>query len=262
VAVKLGRRATLDRFLRSIARDRPRRARSDHDGAFIIALFQQSLSAVCPSLLGCMPTDGWACICRCASWEFIGLPGLAPSACCAAVGWPCIWRCVSCDEAATSPLARFIVSVGGCCASVLMPVVWLLLCDAGPEPASLFVRPVSQGPAHAVPAPRTMTEQPARISRFMFMRVSSFLLSRAPTEQEVKETDAMVVGSGWQRVYLMGLPSGGPQFYESAIANGAIDEGAPGIRENYNANYCGAFFRDLDGNKIEAVTFTARETFE
>jgi hypothetical protein len=89
-----------------------------------------------------------------------------------------------------------------------------------------------------------------------------FFLSRAPTEQEVKETDAMVVGSGWQRVYLMGLPSGGSQFYESAIANGAIDEGAPGIRENYNANYCGAFFRDLDGNKIEAVTFTARETFE
>ena len=74
-----------------------------------------------------------------------------------------------------------------------MPVVWLLLCDAGPEPASLFaVRPMSQGPAHAVPAPRTMTEQPARISRFMFMRVSSFFLSRAPTEQEIKETDAMV----------------------------------------------------------------------
>ena len=52
------------------------------------------------------------------------------------------------------------------------------------------------------------------------------------------------------------------RFYESAIANGGIAEGAPGIRENYNANYCGAFFRDLDGNKIEAVTFTARETFE
>ena len=49
MAVKLGRRATLDRFLRSIARDRPRRARSDHDGAFIIALFQQSLLPVCPS---------------------------------------------------------------------------------------------------------------------------------------------------------------------------------------------------------------------
>jgi catechol 2,3-dioxygenase-like lactoylglutathione lyase family enzyme len=49
------------------------------------------------------------------------------------------------------------------------------------------------------------------------------------------------------------------QFYANALANGAIDEGAPGIRENYNANYYGAFVRDLDGNKIEAVTFTARE---
>ena len=52
------------------------------------------------------------------------------------------------------------------------------------------------------------------------------------------------------------------RFYESAIANGGTDEGAPGIRGNYNANYYGAFVRDLDGNKIEAVTFTARETFE
>jgi catechol 2,3-dioxygenase-like lactoylglutathione lyase family enzyme len=51
------------------------------------------------------------------------------------------------------------------------------------------------------------------------------------------------------------------RFHESAIANGAIDEGAPGIRENYNANYYSAFVRDPDGNKIEVVTFTAREAF-
>jgi catechol 2,3-dioxygenase-like lactoylglutathione lyase family enzyme len=49
------------------------------------------------------------------------------------------------------------------------------------------------------------------------------------------------------------------RFYSSALANGGADEGAPGIRENYNANYYAAFVRDLDGNKIEAVTFTARE---
>jgi len=45
------------------------------------------------------------------------------------------------------------------------------------------------------------------------------------------------------------------------LAAGGTDEGPPGIRENYNANYYGAFVRDLDGNKIEAVTFTARESF-
>jgi hypothetical protein len=51
------------------------------------------------------------------------------------------------------------------------------------------------------------------------------------------------------------------RFHAAALANGAVDEGTPGIRENYNANYYGAFVRDLDGNKIEAVTYTARESF-
>lgn len=51
------------------------------------------------------------------------------------------------------------------------------------------------------------------------------------------------------------------RFHAAALAAGGKDEGAPGIRENYNANYYGAFVRDLDGNKIEAVTFTARESF-
>jgi catechol 2,3-dioxygenase-like lactoylglutathione lyase family enzyme len=51
------------------------------------------------------------------------------------------------------------------------------------------------------------------------------------------------------------------RFHEYALANGGTDEGPPGIRENYNANYYGAFVRDPDGNKIEAVTFTARESF-
>ena len=49
------------------------------------------------------------------------------------------------------------------------------------------------------------------------------------------------------------------RFHQTAVANGATDDGRPGIRENYNANYYGAFVRDLDRNKIEAVTYTARE---
>ncbi len=51
------------------------------------------------------------------------------------------------------------------------------------------------------------------------------------------------------------------RFHQTAIANGGRDEGAPGIRAQYNANYYGAFVRDPDGNKIEAVTYTARESF-
>ena len=31
----------------------------------------------------------------------------------------------------------------------------------------------------------------------------------------------------------------------------------PGLRPEYDANYYGAFLRDPDGNKIEAVTFSA-----
>jgi catechol 2,3-dioxygenase-like lactoylglutathione lyase family enzyme len=52
------------------------------------------------------------------------------------------------------------------------------------------------------------------------------------------------------------------RFHAMALEHGGKDEGAPGIRANYNANYYGAFVRDRDGNKIEAVTYTARECFD
>ncbi|QPF89915.1 VOC family protein [Bradyrhizobium commune] len=51
------------------------------------------------------------------------------------------------------------------------------------------------------------------------------------------------------------------RFHSAAVANGGSDEGGPGIRDDYNANYYGAFVRDLDGNKIETVTYTGRESF-
>ncbi|MCH4550412.1 glyoxalase [Rhizobium changzhiense] len=38
----------------------------------------------------------------------------------------------------------------------------------------------------------------------------------------------------------------------------AEDDGAPGLRPNYDANYHGAFVRDPDGHKIEAVTYSAK----
>lgn len=43
-------------------------------------------------------------------------------------------------------------------------------------------------------------------------------------------------------------------FYEAAMAHGATDDGAPGPREHYGEEYYGCFVRDLDGNKIEAMT--------
>jgi len=38
--------------------------------------------------------------------------------------------------------------------------------------------------------------------------------------------------------------------YANAIAAGARDEGKPGLRPYYHANYYGAYFRDPDGNKL------------
>jgi catechol 2,3-dioxygenase-like lactoylglutathione lyase family enzyme len=43
-------------------------------------------------------------------------------------------------------------------------------------------------------------------------------------------------------------------FHEAAIAAGAEDNGAPGIREHYHQHYYAAFVHDPDGNNIEAVT--------
>lgn len=42
-------------------------------------------------------------------------------------------------------------------------------------------------------------------------------------------------------------------FHAAALANGGADEGAPGPRPHYHANYYGAYVRDPDGNKLQAV---------
>lgn len=42
-------------------------------------------------------------------------------------------------------------------------------------------------------------------------------------------------------------------FYTAALAAGARDNGAPGLRPEYHENYYAAFVLDLDGNNIEAV---------
>jgi catechol 2,3-dioxygenase-like lactoylglutathione lyase family enzyme len=42
-------------------------------------------------------------------------------------------------------------------------------------------------------------------------------------------------------------------FYQAALAAGAKDNGAPGLRPHYHADYYGAFVIDPDGNNIEAV---------
>lgn len=42
-------------------------------------------------------------------------------------------------------------------------------------------------------------------------------------------------------------------FYLAALEQGGIEDGKPGLRTEYHPDYYGAFVRDPDGNKIEAV---------
>jgi len=46
-------------------------------------------------------------------------------------------------------------------------------------------------------------------------------------------------------------------FHGAALAAGGTDEGGPGPRPDYGPDYYGAFVRDPDGNKLEAVLLLA-----
>jgi len=45
-------------------------------------------------------------------------------------------------------------------------------------------------------------------------------------------------------------------FHAAALEAGASDNGGPGVREIYHADYYGAFVLDPDGNNAEAVCHT------
>jgi catechol 2,3-dioxygenase-like lactoylglutathione lyase family enzyme len=44
-------------------------------------------------------------------------------------------------------------------------------------------------------------------------------------------------------------------FHAAALAAGGASDGAPALRPQHGEGYYAAFVRDLDGNRIEAVTF-------
>jgi len=48
------------------------------------------------------------------------------------------------------------------------------------------------------------------------------------------------------------------EFYRRAIAAGAKDNGPPGLRPQYHANYYAAFVIGPDGHNVEAVCHTPR----
>jgi predicted lactoylglutathione lyase len=48
-------------------------------------------------------------------------------------------------------------------------------------------------------------------------------------------------------------------FFDAALAAGAKNNGAPGLRPHYHENYYAAFVLDPDGHNIEAVTHLAED---
>ncbi len=48
-------------------------------------------------------------------------------------------------------------------------------------------------------------------------------------------------------------------FHAVALAAGATDNGAPGVREMYHPSYYGGYVLDPDGNNVEAVCHKADE---
>jgi lactoylglutathione lyase len=60
----------------------------------------------------------------------------------------------------------------------------------------------------------------------------------------------MAPGNGTMAAFLALNRETVRQVHAAALAHGGSDEGAPGLRPQYHADYYGAYFRDPDGNKL------------
>ncbi len=60
-------------------------------------------------------------------------------------------------------------------------------------------------------------------------------------------------GNGTHLAFIVDDRTTVDDFHAAALAHGGSDEGAPGPRPHYHPNYYGAYVRDPDGNKLQAV---------
>jgi catechol 2,3-dioxygenase-like lactoylglutathione lyase family enzyme len=65
--------------------------------------------------------------------------------------------------------------------------------------------------------------------------------------------DAKPPGKGFHLALVAPNREAVDRFHAAALDSGGVDEGAPGIRENYDPGYYAAFVRDPDGHRLEAV---------
>ena len=66
-------------------------------------------------------------------------------------------------------------------------------------------------------------------------------------------------GNGGHVAFLVDSRATVDAFHAAALASGGSDEGAPGLRPHYHPNYYGAYVRDPDGNKLQAVCHSAND---
>ena len=66
------------------------------------------------------------------------------------------------------------------------------------------------------------------------------------------------VGNGSHAAFLAKSRAEVDSFYAAAMNNGGSDEGPPGLRPHYHPNYYGAYVRDPDGNKLQAVCHSSK----
>ena len=64
-------------------------------------------------------------------------------------------------------------------------------------------------------------------------------------------------GNGWMVAFTAPSRTAVDAAYAAAIASGGTDEGPPGLRPKYAADYYGAYVRDPEGNKLHFVTRVA-----
>ena len=63
----------------------------------------------------------------------------------------------------------------------------------------------------------------------------------------------VAAGAGFHVAFAAPSREAVAHFYAAALAHGGTDNGAPGLRLEYGANYYAAFVLDPDGHHIEAV---------
>ena len=69
---------------------------------------------------------------------------------------------------------------------------------------------------------------------------------------------AASTGNGSHTAFIVPTRAQVDAFHAAALSHGGSDEGPPGPRPHYHPNYYGAYVRDPEGNKLQAVCHGAK----